>query len=71
MARFRSGIFRAIPMYGRYKLASYGGTPEVMADAIINEWIEMGRPDPGLGDLWLAKPNIANHPFKGAKAKPV
>jgi hypothetical protein len=50
---------------------SYGETPEVMADAIINEWIELGRPDPGLGDLWLATPNIANHPFKGAKAKPV
>jgi hypothetical protein len=44
---------------------SYGENPEVMADSIINEWIEMGRPDPGSGDLWLATPNIADHPFKG------
>jgi hypothetical protein len=49
---------------------SYGETPEVMADAIINEWIEMGRPEPTFGDLWLATPNVANHPFKGGKTGP-
>jgi hypothetical protein len=41
---------------------NYGETPEAMADAIIKEWNAQGRPNPDLGDLWLATPKIANHP---------
>ncbi len=43
---------------------SYGETPGAMTQAIVAEWIDGGRRDPGLGDLWLATPQIANHPFK-------
>ena len=41
---------------------AYGEKPEAMADAIILEWSLQGHPDPGLGDLWLATPQIANQP---------
>ena len=44
---------------------NYGTTPEQMAEAILKDWNAEGRPDPDLAGLWLAKPEIANHPFKG------
>jgi len=40
----------------------YGTLPEEMAQAIITEWNDQGRVDPDLGGLWLARPEIANHP---------
>jgi hypothetical protein len=43
---------------------NYGETPEAMTDAIIAEWVVQGRPNPDLWGLWLATPQIANHPFK-------
>jgi hypothetical protein len=42
----------------------YGDTPEATAHGVTAEWIKCGRPDPGLGDLWFATPQIANVPFK-------
>jgi hypothetical protein len=32
---------------------SYGTSAEEMVEAIVEEWIGEGRPDPGLGDLWF------------------
>jgi hypothetical protein len=46
---------------------NYGETPDAMAKGILEEWNDQDRPDPGLGDLWLALPRIANHPFSKKK----
>lgn len=48
---------------------AYGEKPESMADAIINEWINQGRPNPSAGDLWLALRRIADQPFTNRDAE--
>jgi hypothetical protein len=68
MAHFAYGAFPVRHVPGDPTIwtvqTNYGETPETMAHAIVTEWIDRGRPDPSLGDLWLATPQIAKHQFK-------
>jgi hypothetical protein len=42
---------------------SYGTSAEAMAEAIVSEWIEKGRPDPDLGDLWFGLKDALDRSF--------
>jgi len=42
---------------------SYGESAEVMAEAIVAEWVQQGRPDPGLGDLWFGLKDTLERPY--------
>jgi hypothetical protein len=56
---------RHIPGNGRVWTwqQSYGTSAEEMAEAIVQEWIGAGRPDPDLGDLWFGLNGALDPPY--------
>jgi hypothetical protein len=41
----------------------YGTSAQEMAEAILEEWIMEGRPDPDLGDLWFGLNHALDLPY--------